>query len=194
MKAKFIKESLDFERGLEPKSSIGIGREGHLIKKNFRDAYEAADWAIRNLELITNNEYSPNEMIRSEGYSKIPRKLTEYLMKWSSNVKLEDVRDDPDGILVGPFILAQFMTHLIKHGLLKENIDFERGNDPKDSLKIGKDRYKQPGDIEFGAHFLRRDPGTDPSIIIINTLNGKEYQVGLYAAKDVINALKELID
>jgi len=82
----------------------------------------------------------------------------------------------------------------MKAKLVKENIGFERGNDPKDSLKIGKDRYKQPGDIEFGAHFLRRNSGTDPSLIIINALNGKEFRVGLYAAKEVIDALKELID
>jgi len=73
-------------------------------------------------------------------------------------------------------------------------VNFERGQDPKSSMKIGKNRYKQPKDIEFGKHFLYRNPDNDSKVTIINTLNGKEYVVGLFAAKEVVEALKELID
>jgi len=73
-------------------------------------------------------------------------------------------------------------------------VNFERGLDPKSSMKIGKDRYKQPLDIEFGKHFLYRNPNNDNKVTIINTLNGKEYVVGLFAAKQVVEALQNLID
>jgi hypothetical protein len=73
-------------------------------------------------------------------------------------------------------------------------VNFERGADPKKSMKIGKDRYKQPGDIEFGKHFLYRNPNNDSKVTFINTLNGKEFTVGLFAAKEVSLALEHLID
>lgn len=73
-------------------------------------------------------------------------------------------------------------------------VNFERGEDPKSSMKIGRNRYKQPGDIEFGKNFLYRNPNDDNKITIINASNGKEYVVGLFAAKEVVKALEELID
>lgn len=73
-------------------------------------------------------------------------------------------------------------------------VNFERGADPKDSMKIGKNRYKKAGDIEFGKNFLYRNPNNENKVTIVNTLNGKEYSVGLFAAKEVVEALKELLD
>jgi hypothetical protein len=73
-------------------------------------------------------------------------------------------------------------------------VNFERGADPKSSMKIGKDRYKQTGDIEFGKHFLYRNPNNDNKVTIVNALNGKEYSVGLFAAKEVVQALENLLD
>jgi hypothetical protein len=139
MIAKLVFENLEFERGLPPKDSVGIGREGHLIKKHFDDAFSAADWAIRNLDLITNDEYSPNQVIRAEGHRKIPEKLTSYLMKWIAKVTLKssDLSMDAD-IMAGPNILWQFATQLKNHGLLIENINFEKGLDPKESMGIGR--------------------------------------------------------
>ena len=73
-------------------------------------------------------------------------------------------------------------------------VNFERGVDPKNSMKIGKNRYKQAGDIEFGKHFLYRNPNNDSKVTIVNTLNGKEHSVGLFAAKEVVEALENLLD
>jgi hypothetical protein len=78
--------------------------------------------------------------------------------------------------------------------LVKESIDFERGTDPKRSLEIGKDRYKKPGDIEVGENFLYRRRDLDNYGVIINTLNGRTHEVPLFAAKDIINALRNLMD
>ncbi len=77
--------------------------------------------------------------------------------------------------------------------IVKEYIDFEHGENPKDSLKIGKSRYKQEGDEEFGKYFLLRKTPEGNAYIVLNKLNGKEIRVGLYALKEVIKALKELV-
>lgn len=76
---------------------------------------------------------------------------------------------------------------------ISENNNFERSEDPKENLKIGKNRFKQPGDQELGYFLIRNNPDGSPSKIFINTLNGNEISIGLYAWKDVYNALSALM-
>ncbi|MDD5649175.1 MAG: hypothetical protein PHF86_01975 [Candidatus Nanoarchaeia archaeon] len=68
-------------------------------------------------------------------------------------------------------------------------LNFERDKDPKKSLKIGKYRFKKPGDSEIGNLFIRNHPEGN-KIILINKNTGEEMEIGLYAAKGVIKALK----
>jgi hypothetical protein len=82
----------------------------------------------------------------------------------------------------------------MKAKTVNENMDFERGQDPKASIGIGKSRYKKPGDREFGKHFLQREGPRGNSMIFINTLNGKEIEVGLFAFHEVRKSLETLID
>lgn len=77
--------------------------------------------------------------------------------------------------------------------LVKENIRFERDQEPKTAMGVGKGRFKQPGDVEFGNKFYRRKIGNRPRALIINAENGKELEVSFYALKEVIEALEALI-
>ena len=82
----------------------------------------------------------------------------------------------------------------MKAKTVNENIRFEKTGDPKKGMKIGRDRFRKQGDEEIVDGFVyRNNPDKSPSQIIVNLSNGKEYRVGLYAAKEVRNALRELL-
>ena len=70
-----------------------------------------------------------------------------------------------------------------------QTLNFEKNKNPKQSLRIGKDRFKKPGDIEIGNLFIRDSPQGN-SIILINKNTGEEMEIGLYAARETIEALK----
>ena len=72
-------------------------------------------------------------------------------------------------------------------------LEFKRGREVKKTLGVGLDRFRKPGDTEINDLFLRRDSGDNrPILTIVRRSDGKEFEVGLFAAKEVIKALKEL--
>lgn len=138
MKAKCVYENLEFERGQDPKDAMKIGREAR-IQKEFMTYFDAADWAVRNLELITDGKYSPNDVIRKEGANIMPRDLSEYIQKWVKKVKLSGYSEGAENrMLQDMALLREVGTQLRKHGILVENLEFERGKDPRKSMRIGK--------------------------------------------------------
>ena len=82
----------------------------------------------------------------------------------------------------------------VKAQFINENMRFEKTGDPKKGMSIGRDRFRRPGDEDIIDGFVYRDhPDGGPSQIIVNLSNGKEFEVGLYAAREVKNALIELL-
>lgn len=135
-----MNETLDFERGKDPKSALDIGRES-LIKKEFLTYGDAADWAIRNLELITDDKYSPNDVIRKVEGHLMPMELADYLVKWADKVRLTGYtpgqRSLEDQVLQSSGLLHEIGKQMKEHGILIENLEFERGKDPRAALDIG---------------------------------------------------------
>jgi hypothetical protein len=77
----------------------------------------------------------------------------------------------------------------MKAKTVNEAQNFERDPNTKKSLRIGKDRFKKPGDGEIGNLFVRHHPEGN-RIILVKKETGEEIEVGLFAAKEVIEALK----
>jgi hypothetical protein len=77
----------------------------------------------------------------------------------------------------------------MKAKTVNEAQHFERDPDTKKSLRIGKDRFKKPGDREIANLFVRDHPMGN-RIILVKKDTGEELEVGLFAAKEVLEALK----
>ena len=80
----------------------------------------------------------------------------------------------------------------MKAKFISENIRFEKDLDPKETMRIGKDRFRQPGDEDIMAGIVLRDTGGTPSKALVNLENGKMYEIPLFALKETIRAIKEL--
>ncbi len=81
----------------------------------------------------------------------------------------------------------------VKFIKVREGMDFERGREPKDAMKIGNDRFKLPGDEDISNLFYARTSEEGNSIIFTNRETGASLDVGLYAAREVGEALKTLL-
>jgi hypothetical protein len=80
-------------------------------------------------------------------------------------------------------------TKLVKESLNEMN--FEKVNkNPLSAVGIGENRFKKPGDEEIGNKIFVRKNSEGNGKIFINKETGEEMEVGLYAASEVIKALK----
>ena len=70
-----------------------------------------------------------------------------------------------------------------------ENIDFERGQEPKDKMDIG---LRRPGDEEVIEDIILRKRNESPERVLINLKTGAEYPVPLFSLKHVLGAIKTL--
>lgn len=140
MKAKLVSENIRFERGKTPHEAMDIGRD-HFMEYEFLTYFDAADWAVRNLDLITDDNYSPNDVIRKQGARVMPEDLVEYLQKWVEKVNLTGYKNEEDIIIIkAAHILTEIGMQMKKHGILVEAVNFERGKDPKEAMGIGNTR------------------------------------------------------
>ena len=62
MKAKFVIESLNFERGRDPKQALQLGK---IFSREFNTTREAAENLIRNIVVISNGMYKSPEQFKS---------------------------------------------------------------------------------------------------------------------------------
>ena len=138
-----LSESIEFERGKDPKEAMRIGKESKM-QYEFLTYFDAADWAVRNLELITDYKYSPNDVIRKKGAEVMPRDLVDYLQKWVIKVDITGAWGDNIPVVTQSSLLREIGNQMREHGILIEGIEFERGQDPKKAMGIGlKERAKQ---------------------------------------------------
>jgi hypothetical protein len=75
---------------------------------------------------------------------------------------------------------------------VREELNFERGQEPKEAMAIGRDQFKQPGDEELTPTIFIRRSEEGNSVIFTNRDTGKSLDVGLYAMQEVRKALREL--
>jgi len=55
MKARFIYESLNFERGIDPKDSMGVGIR---YKRNFKTVRECAHFFLNHIDKLSNGRFN----------------------------------------------------------------------------------------------------------------------------------------
>ena len=119
MRAKFINEK--FEDESDPIDDMKIGINSR-IKRKFKSGIEAAEWAVRNLELITQYEFSPNDVIRREGHEVIPRKLANYIVKWAQSLEMGSNTTYERELIYHSAVLHHFVKELRRQGILVENL------------------------------------------------------------------------
>ena len=153
MKAKFVNESLDFERGIDPKESIGIGssRGGEtLFNLIFEDAKHSPNVFVYQQRPRTYGKYDGNwwkdklgEKVEKEFKIVLKQKvalwarkevlvyLTESEKVWYYDNEFEKYHELKN--------IKDFYKYFNKTNLT-ESLEFERGKDPKESIGIGRTR------------------------------------------------------
>lgn len=132
MRALFIYDSFDFERGLDPKKSMGIGMEGKLNS-----------WLQSKYGLKPSTDQIALE------YAVMGNHLE--FVKYLIGVKKAEISDTAINVAFQNHVDDEIKMWLITKGdqnsmdylqkktkqAMGESVNFERGLDPKDSLKIG---------------------------------------------------------
>lgn len=128
-----MRESLDFERGLDPLKSLNIGRE--VQAQNLKTFLEdTLKWNGARVQIINNNSAFYYRCFPGQSVRKFLLKaLEDYGVGGKYKVIATDTtsRGDPDG--------GEWHEYLITpKKSIKESINFERGMDPKQSMGIGR--------------------------------------------------------
>lgn len=164
MRAKRVIESVEFQRGIDPYSSLGIGK---VSQRDFSNETELIEWGYRFP--IT---WSGGEIAEWNDSDKVIRKpLDEYheevYVPRMRNVRLQAVKWIKDNITINGESLGLKQCMEIANGIQKlaiqeieksrgitESMEFEKGKDPKDALGIGVgDKLKMEG-IDALTHFF----------------------------------------
>ena len=91
-----VKEFIyEFERGKDPKITLGIGI---FIPRKFNNEEEAADFIYDNLTGILQTEKIPEDIIKTYGnawyvniyYEKLKKYMNEYISRYSKRIYVED--------------------------------------------------------------------------------------------------------
>ena len=79
---KLVRESLNFERGLNPKKSIGIGLEA---PRRFKTIEEFTDFIIMALPLIFNGKM-PEDILSKKERGVLPMSYYDKIAKWLTDI------------------------------------------------------------------------------------------------------------
>jgi hypothetical protein len=151
MKAKFINEVLNFERGKDPKEYLKIGK---LIKyKNlFKDLHRE------------NPVYFPNKILDLGITNEIPVNRIEYILPEIYEILKSYVNNNPYFEFVDVKRTSSGVRLFIKerNNSIKETLNFNRGEESFDKLKIGRKNI----DLKFevlkkGENYLATILGAD---------------------------------
>jgi hypothetical protein len=133
-----VRENIDFQRGLDPKQSMDLGlmnkwmslKNGDLMRIR-RDFTTDAE---NHLDDTKSYHYFKEGDLLDLNLG--PNKYSDGCIGFSAYVENEKVRSGSDFFMWGtPLEFDQRLEILTG---LRENIHFERGIDPKDSMKIGR--------------------------------------------------------
>lgn len=220
MRAKYVNENIEFERGRDPKRSIDVGitvenRDLYKMEKNFKDAFPEVDHTHTgeqhlhapggphpSWKTITASLENPKDDIsvddRKEKYLKWFKQNTDY-----DEFKIDSAFDrswHPWGNPEYPEQYSQQFTYHMRHkDFVTESYNFKRGSDPKRSMRIGKDPdnyFNQVGSAPFMEMIAEHGnwPGEEALDILFaasEMLNIPEKEV--HVAVDDYNGKKEYI-
>lgn len=151
MRAKFVNEDIRFERGADPKKLLDIGRNRKIRKGDrFEVTYNGEKYTVTALD--DEQEEKHRVCVRS-GQDFFGGREPEYETRTTKTVNFIDDEGgicyaearqwwDNQGNEVWDFEVPGYENPK----LVKENVNFERGRDPKEAINIGKDRKFKIGD------------------------------------------------
>ena len=137
LQAKFIHEAVNFERGLDPRKSMDLGRDA-LIKKIpwHLDQIDQIGPDLRIAEFISDYRGYPI-LVYDLGDSYQATSTMDYSgLCLSAGVAVRSMKRRIDTLLRKTD--ARFKEKFLDWDL-KENVNFERGLDPKESMEIGRE-------------------------------------------------------
>jgi len=133
-----VKENIDFQRGIEPKQAMDLGLMGKWMSIKKDDLLRIK----RNFATDSENHLDDNARYHQfkEGdlldVNISPNKYSDGCIGFTAYIEDENTRSNDDFFMWGtPLEFDQRLEILTG---LKESINFERGQDPKDSMKIGR--------------------------------------------------------
>jgi len=137
MKAKFVYENMEFERGQDPKDAMGIGSDLFRYTK-ILDKF-AEKWGFKESHGMTNYHKkwirNPEDVITIRKSKRSP-----------SGVSIAFISQDNYIILSEKKYLQRIKEESFWKNLygpkILESMEFERGQDPKDAMGIGKELYR----------------------------------------------------
>ncbi len=133
MKARFVNESIDFERGVDPKNAMGIGLLGKDMKDMSREEQE--EYIISCLPILFPNGFKG--LVSHDGENWLNPDATGIISDFLSVKKTHPY--------ISPYQLVA--NYLVSKAMkIKESANFERGKDPKTAMEIGKARKVKAGD------------------------------------------------
>lgn len=151
MKAKFVSESINFERGMDPKDSMEIGRRGKRAMDNmipgviYISSMPRWDyyWWFKNPK--NNKIYRAFRLKRDDEYK---------IQPWDNSSVVNQLTEEDF-----PLDLKPTKKHFDKFmARVNSNIDeaqnFERGGDPKDTIQIGRKYIWNMTAEELAEHIL----------------------------------------
>jgi len=184
IKSYIVKESIDFERGAEPKDAMGIGIRAHnyedLVKK--MSLYMSPEQYNKFWDIVGENMY-----MRQLKYEDLYRKTISFIRK---NAKEIDAYMPKNGILedfvhhILSFIYVEGMPNGEgEYMKIKESVNFERRMEPKNAMKVGISGRKPKEVVEDLLLTIYQD--------YVNTTRGPDYEgFGKWLAEQIIELFK----
>jgi hypothetical protein len=151
MRAQFIIETIGFQRGADPKTSMGIGI---AAKRNFDSSDEAVQWAYMLPYVWSEGDipkWDPDEKIdithaggaQYVGVKRIRANRLKYIKWFKDNINILSFDTyNPVGIKESMEIIDELQKLVIKKSRegtlgLNESVNFQRGRDTKTAIGIG---------------------------------------------------------
>jgi len=133
-----ISESIDFERGIEPKDAMKIGIDN--IDWGYGPNYLKMAQKDNRLEIVGMEKYKTALILITKSKNYIPLEDTPYMAMSNIRNEVPDPRLNigSDWHKTKEEALEDAKERLDKKYFLKESIDFERGIEPRDAMKIGR--------------------------------------------------------
>jgi hypothetical protein len=144
MKARFVYENMDFERGKDPKTVLSIGLKA---RRDFDTIQEAIEWMFRFPDVFSEGrikewDFKIKKTENSYGnfveFPQIRENRIQYVrwVKW--NLKTKTIDGELWGLKKSKDALDGLERFLIdRTQKMYESLEFERGQDPISAMKIG---------------------------------------------------------
>ena len=133
-----VRENINFERGLDPKQAMDLGLTNKWMSLKNGDLLRIA----RNFATNSDNRLDDNSKYREFRDGDLldinlgPNKYSDGCIGFSAYVEDERTRSNDDFFMWGTPLEFDQRLEIVTG--LRESIHFERGIDPKDSMKIGR--------------------------------------------------------